>query len=642
MVWGPVVEAEASWADAGTPAAQAHATEAEAASAQAREVFLAGNDLPARWAHRRRFVVLETDFGGGHNFLATWAALRRAARPPGQLVFVAIAPHPPSPAQLRRAHLSLTGHGDPVLPELAEGLIAQWPHATPDLHVLDFDAGRLRLILAFGDAATVLPELVLQADAIYLDGPATSLSPSLWEGHQLRHLHRLAAPGATLASLSTDPQPCQALLRAGFELRQTLAGPGRPAFTVAQFKPRHVAPPPPGRRSQPQTRSVAVVGAGLAGAAVARALAAQGLAVQVFERHAGPALETSGNAAGLFHSIVHVQDGHHARWLRAAALHTERVLRPLIEGGAVPGAVNGLWRGEHGLDAAQMQALLARQHQPTAHVQVRANGIAGAHLPVAGWWFAGGGWVSPAALASHWLKASGAALRYGVEVASLQALDSADPSQAQAAWCLRDNQGCALATVDAVVLCNPADVQRLLTNPAWALRPVRGQTTILPASATLGVHLPWPVADAGYALRLPDGRVFCGGASQPDDSSTELRDSDHAHNLAGLRRLTGWAGRVDDAALIGRAGVRWSADDRLPISGPVAAWPCRATQLRFAERQPGLHVFTALGSRGITQAALGAELLAARLTGAPSPLPSSLIDALDPARFAVRALRRGR
>ena len=639
MVWGPVVEAEASWADAGTPAAQAHATEAEAASAQAGEVFLAGNDLPARWAHRRRFVVLETDFGGGHNFLATWAALRRAARPPGQLVFVAIAPHPPSLAQLRRAHLSLTGHGDPVLPELAEGLIAQWPHATPDLHVLDFDAGRLRLILAFGDAATVLPELVLQADAIYLDGPSPQHDPALWDWHQLRHLHRLAAPGATLASLNTDPAPRQALTRAGFELQHLPPTQHRPAFTAARFKPRHVAPPPPGRRSQPQTRSVAVVGAGLAGAAVARALAALGLAVQVFERHAGPALETSGNAAGLFHSVVHVQDGHHARWLRAAALHTERVLRPLIEGGAVPGAINGLWRGEHGLDAAQMQALLARQHQPAAHVQVRANSIAGGP---AGWWFAGGGWVSPAALAGHWLKASGAALHYGVEVASLQALGDADPSQAQTAWCLRDRQGSALAIVDAVVLCNPADVQRLLTHPAWALRPVRGQTTILPAAAAPDLHLPWPVADAGYALRLPDGGVFCGGASQPDDSGTELRDSDHAHNLAGLRRLTGWAGRVDDAALIGRAGVRWSADDRLPISGPVAAWPCRATQLRFAERQPGLHVFTALGSRGITQAALGAELLAARLTGAPSPLPSSLIDALDPARFAVRALRRGR
>ena len=42
------------------------------ALAQARHVFLAGNDLPARWAGRERFTVLETGFGLGNNFLATW------------------------------------------------------------------------------------------------------------------------------------------------------------------------------------------------------------------------------------------------------------------------------------------------------------------------------------------------------------------------------------------------------------------------------------------------------------------------------------------------------------------------------------------------------------------------------------------
>jgi tRNA 5-methylaminomethyl-2-thiouridine biosynthesis bifunctional protein len=51
-------------------------------------------------------------------------------------------------------------------------------------------------------------------------------------------------------------------------------------------------------------------------------------------------------------------------------------------------------------------------------------------------------------------------------------------------------------------------------------------------------------------------------------------------------------------------------------------------------------VFTALGSRGITQAALGGELLASWLTGAPMPAPASLLDALDPARFVARAQRR--
>ena len=44
------------------------------ALAQARHVFLQGNGLPGRWAGRARFTVLETGFGLGNNFLATWDA----------------------------------------------------------------------------------------------------------------------------------------------------------------------------------------------------------------------------------------------------------------------------------------------------------------------------------------------------------------------------------------------------------------------------------------------------------------------------------------------------------------------------------------------------------------------------------------
>jgi tRNA 5-methylaminomethyl-2-thiouridine biosynthesis bifunctional protein len=41
-----------------------------------RHVFLAGNGLPARWAGRERFVILETGFGLGLNFLVTLQAWR--------------------------------------------------------------------------------------------------------------------------------------------------------------------------------------------------------------------------------------------------------------------------------------------------------------------------------------------------------------------------------------------------------------------------------------------------------------------------------------------------------------------------------------------------------------------------------------
>ena len=48
--------------------------------AQSEHVFLKGNSLPARWAGRPRFVILETGFGFGVNFLATWRAWRRDRR----------------------------------------------------------------------------------------------------------------------------------------------------------------------------------------------------------------------------------------------------------------------------------------------------------------------------------------------------------------------------------------------------------------------------------------------------------------------------------------------------------------------------------------------------------------------------------
>ena len=61
-------------------------------------------------------------------------------------------------------------------------------------------------------------------------------------------------------------------------------------------------------------------------------------------------------------------------------------------------------------------------------------------------------------------------------------------------------------------------------------------------------------------------------------------------------------------------GVRCASPDRRPLLGELA---------------PGLWVSTAMGSRGLTFAALCGELLAARLHGEPLPLPVRLAGALD-------------
>src|SRR5512134_4158297 len=76
--------------------------------AQARHVFLGGNSLPGRWAGRGRFVILETGFGFGLNFLATWQAWRRDPRRCERLHFVSVEKHPFTLADAQLFHESFS------------------------------------------------------------------------------------------------------------------------------------------------------------------------------------------------------------------------------------------------------------------------------------------------------------------------------------------------------------------------------------------------------------------------------------------------------------------------------------------------------------------------------------------------------
>ena len=76
----------------------------ESGPGQSRHVFLGGNDLPARWAGSRVFTVLETGFGLGLNFLATWTAWRADSARPERLHFVSVEKHPFARAGLATLH----------------------------------------------------------------------------------------------------------------------------------------------------------------------------------------------------------------------------------------------------------------------------------------------------------------------------------------------------------------------------------------------------------------------------------------------------------------------------------------------------------------------------------------------------------
>jgi tRNA 5-methylaminomethyl-2-thiouridine biosynthesis bifunctional protein len=200
-----------------------------------------------------------------------------------------------------------------------------------------------------------------------------------------------------------------------------------------------------------------------------------------------------------------------------------------------------------------------------------------------------------------------------------------------------------LAQAPYVILASGAEAEWLAQSATLPLQAVRGQVSLLPAGA------PGAVAGAlcreGYLTPAYAGWHALGASYDLDRDAAERLD-DHVGNLDRLARLLpGVEARFNPAHLPGRVAFRAVPPDRLPLAGPLPAesrhLPGEVTQLAQLPRQPGLYAVLGLASRGLIWAALLAERLVAELEGEPLPLEADLVEAIDPGRFRLKALRRG-
>jgi len=177
--------------------------------AEAGHVFVAGNDLPARWPQMAQCTIAELGFGTGLNFLETVRRWRRHAQPGSSLRFVSFELHPLAKDDMARA-LSRW----PQLAEEANELVAIWQ---PDFEMLSAPFGEgAELIVFLCDAVPRLPRLDLAADAWFLDGFAPDRNPDLWSAQMMRHVFERTAPGGSFATYSAAGHVRRNLEAAGF------------------------------------------------------------------------------------------------------------------------------------------------------------------------------------------------------------------------------------------------------------------------------------------------------------------------------------------------------------------------------------------------------------------------------------------
>jgi tRNA 5-methylaminomethyl-2-thiouridine biosynthesis bifunctional protein len=546
--------------------------------AQAEHVFLRGNGLPQRWTERERFVILETGFGFGLNFLVTLNAWRR--NPGGKLHYVAVEKQPFSLQDLRTLHERY-----PELKAEAAELHSQWPMLVSGGHRAEL--GNVVLTLFFSDIK-VLRELRLSADAIYLDGFSPAKNPDMWSSQVMRNVSRLAAPGATAATWSVAAQVRGSLERVGFAVEKRAGFGHKKEMLVARNTKSN---PTPERKS----RNALVVGAGLAGAAICERLCARGWEVELVERHAAPAQEASGNPAGAFHPVVTPDDSFFARLTRAGFLHAIHRWKKLDNVRWDPCGLLQLARDEREA-GSQLRAV---DGLPPEYAQAVSREEAAAHagVPVAagGVWFPQAGWIDPPSLVNAQLAACGARLKrnFGKELKQLP-----------------DDR--------IVILANSFDAPKLHPVPHLQLRRVRGQLTYVPASAFEAPRA--VVLRGGMVLPPVDGVCVVGASFDIDDADPAPRADSDAGNLERLEKMLPLNSRPQ--AIGGRVAFRSVTPDRLPVVGALAE---------------NVYGAFAYGSRGLVWAALAAELIASHLDGDPLPLEGKLVDALAPLRFRMRS-----
>lgn len=582
---------------------------------QARHVFLAGNDLPQRWRNRAVFTVLETGFGLGLNFLATWHAFHNDPKAAAALHFVSVEAHPLKGDELRRLYARWPEFG-----AMARELVLKWPPLLRGVHRLHLDGGRVTLTLILGDAAHWLPQLQLHADALYLDGFAPQKNPALWSPEVLSQVCKLAAADATLATWSVAGGVREILQQQGFvcdkrpgfgQKREMLMGRRTPAAPIpsAAEKKRHAL----------------VIGAGLAGTALCERLAARGWQITLIERHAGPAQEASGNPAGALRPILNLSDQSNARLSRASLLYALRHHSRVGEGSAgMRHARCGVLHVATTADKAlQLQQVLQAVRYPADFARwidaEEASELAGRPLKLGGIWLPQAGWADPASVCRANLLSAGAAVqtRYDCAVDRLQTCPDG--------WEALDAQGQVIAQGEIVLLANAAEVRGFEQTRALPLEAVRGQLSLIRAAQARERSLDIVVCGDGYVAPAPGGG-FCTGASfHRDDNETQPRLEDHVANLARLESmLPGFAAGLNPAQLEGRVSWRCTTPDRMPIAGEMI-------------NSPGLHVLSGLGARGLVWAPLLAELMVSQLCQEVLPVETELAAAVSPQRFGTRS-----
>ena len=569
-----------------------------------------------------------------------------------RLHFISVEKYPLTQADLRKALAAW-----PELAPLSQPLIDQWPLPVSGCHRLLFADGRIRLDLWFGDIKEMLPQVPHPAtglvDAWYLDGFSPAKNPEMWTQDLFDDLARLARPDATLSTFTCAGFVRRGLIAAGFAMkkvkghgskREMLAGVREGKVPQQSIAPWYARPA--GREGE-----VLIIGGGIASAMTALSLVERGRHVTLLCEDGEPASGASGNRQGALYPLLNGEHDALSRFYSLAFGFARNRLLALAKHHPVAFSLCGVTQlGYDDKSAAKLAKMSQGPFPPELMHPLSAaevEQVVGLPCDADGVSYPLGGWLCPADLTRAAIREAQASGRLEVvfNAAVTRIAEEAD------GWHLESRDGRQWRAPNLVVAAGH-QLPALLPFAELPLYPVRGQVSHVPTTAGLS-QLKTVLCYDGYLTPAHNGAHCIGASYGRNQTDLAYRTDEQEQNRARLQACVPqqrWPAEVDVSGAQARIGVRCASRDHLPVAGPVARLAALADhdvnapadQQSALPLHAGLYVLGALGSRGLCSAPLCGELVASEICGDPLPLAADLLEALHPARYWVRRLRRGK
>ena len=610
---------------------------------ESRHNFIKANNLAQRFEEQKDFSICELGFGSGLNFFLTaelWLQKNREQR----LYYYGIDMHPWRVADLENLKLKFTS-----LSALIDRFIALKPppHSgffattfAPNIQLICVQMHSHQALLQMRKSAAEVPHNKL-FDCFFLDGFTPQRNSDMFDNTCIKSIASLAKSKATLSSYSATSLLKKNLLSNGFDLHKNAGFAGKREMICAVLqnttsqnkgdKPfARINKQPKNLYAQPNwhlqsststSRSISIIGAGVAGACLANYLAQRGVQTNVIHNQ-----QPQSPPHIAIQAHISATESRYNQFCFNTLIYAHNYYKALISHKKIKGHMNGYWvLPKDSANALYLQQLADQYPQL---LQWKTN----AESKIKALYCQYGGHLQSQSILHNWLLHPSIAIVSG----TAQNIQWRDNSKD---WIIELQDGSTIVS-DTVVLAAGSQTPKLLHN-------LPCQTIAGVGNVINDMTIQQCLHSARSIIPIDKKQSWVGSSYHLQGSPNVIAE---AQNNRAICCEMIQQKQLDYTIVPTFIGHRLASKDYLPLIGAVAnshqvqqdfakiGSDSAIYNASFGSTLSNIYLATGFGSKGFCYAPLCSAQLYSEMFQRPSPLPLELQRSLHPTRFIMRGL----